>query len=55
VKTFPPMIFGAVVAYRMNGLCIVNNVRSGIAQKKKDTPGVINATNFLALTLKIFP
>jgi hypothetical protein len=55
VKTFPPEIFDAVAAYLMNGLCIVAGVRSGPAQKKKDSPGVINATNFLAIILKIFP
>jgi hypothetical protein len=55
VKTFQPMIFDAVAAYRMIGLCIVASVKSGIAQKKKDSPGVINATNFLAIILKIFP
>jgi hypothetical protein len=55
VKTFPPMIFDAVAAYRMNSLCIVANARSEIAQKRKDSPDVINATNFLVITLKIFP
>jgi hypothetical protein len=55
VKTFPPMIFDAMAAYLMNGSCIVTSVRSGIAQKKKDSPAVINATNFLVITLKIFP
>jgi hypothetical protein len=55
VKTFPLMIFDAVAVYLMNGSCIVNSVRSGIAQKKKDSPDVINATNFLVIILKIFP
>jgi hypothetical protein len=54
VKTFPPMIFDAEAAYQMKSLCIVACVRSGIVQKKKDSPGVINATNFLAIILKIF-
>ena len=41
--------------YRMNSSCIVASVRSGIAQQKKDSPGVINAMNFLVIILKIFP
>ena len=45
----------AVAVYLMSGSCIVVNVRSGIAQKRKDSPGVINATNFLVIILKIFP
>jgi hypothetical protein len=39
----------------MIGLCIVNNVRSEPALKRKDSPDAINATNFLAIILKIFP
>jgi hypothetical protein len=55
VKTFPPEIFDAVAAYLMNGLCIVAGVRSGPAQKRKDSPGVINAMIFLVIIFKIFP
>jgi hypothetical protein len=49
------MIFDAAAAYRMNGLCIVVSAGSGIAQKRKDLQGVINAMNFLVIILKIFP
>jgi hypothetical protein len=44
-----------VVAYPMNNLCIVASVRSGSAQKRKGTPGVINAVNFPVTTLTISP
>jgi integration host factor subunit beta len=54
-KKLPSMIFDAEAAYLMNSLCIVVSVRSGIVQKKKDTPDVINAMIFLVITLKIFP
>jgi hypothetical protein len=49
------MKYDAVAVYLMNGSCIVKSVRSGIAQKKKDLQGVINAMIFLAIILKIFP
>ena len=39
----------------MNSLCIADSVRSGPAQERKVTPDVINAMNFLASILKIFP
>ena len=55
VKTFLPKIFDAVAAYLMNSLCIANIVRSGPAQKRKDSPDAINAMNFLVIILKIFP
>jgi hypothetical protein len=55
VKTFPPMIFDAVAVYLMNGSCIVASARSEIAQKRKDSPDVINAMIFLSIILKIFP
>ena len=54
-KKLPSMIFDAEAAYPMNSLCIVVSVRSGIVQKKKDTPDVINAMIFLVITLKIVP
>jgi hypothetical protein len=49
------MIFVAAAVYLTNGLCIVASARSGIAQKKKDSLGVISAMNFHVITLKIFP
>jgi hypothetical protein len=49
------MIFDVEAAYLMIGSCIVDSAKSGIAQKKKDSPDVINATNFLVIILKIFP
>jgi len=39
------MTFGAAAAYPMSNLCIVASVISGAAQKRKGTPGVINAIN----------
>ena len=39
----------------MNSLCIVASVRSGTAQKRKDTQAVINAMNFPVSTLTISP
>jgi len=44
-----------MAAYLMNNFYIAGNVRSGIALKKRVSQGVINAMNFLANILKIFP
>jgi len=43
-----------VAAYPMNGLCIADSVRSGTAQKRKDTLDAINAMSSLVSILKIF-
>jgi len=55
VKTFRQKILNAVAAYLMNSLCIAGSVRSGPAQKRKVTPDVTNAMNFLVGIFKIFP
>jgi hypothetical protein len=55
VITFPPRIFDAVAAYLMNSLCIVVSVRSGIVQKRKDSPDVINAMIFTCHHIENFP
>jgi hypothetical protein len=44
-----------VAAYLMNSLCTADSVRSGNAQERKVSPDVINALDFLASILKIFP
>jgi hypothetical protein len=49
------IILDAAQLFECDPICNVNSVRSGIAQKKKDSPDVINATNFLVIILKIFP
>jgi hypothetical protein len=55
VMNFPSKILIAVAAYLMNNFYIAGNVRSGTALKKRVSQGVINAMNFLANILKIFP
>jgi hypothetical protein len=55
VKIFQQRIFVAEAAYLMIYLCIASSVRSENARKIKDMPDAINAMNFPASILKIFP